>query len=81
MFMFKNMHVYNTWVAAVLADATIEPFGFDIEELFFIYTEGFEEAAYLDGCNKFTAFIRILIRLQTGLWSAIFSFLYAASCI
>ena len=38
-----------------------------------------EEAAYLDGCNKFTAFIRILIPIaKPGVMvCAIFSFLYA----
>ena len=61
--MFKNMHVYNTWVAAVLADATIGiPFSVLILKNYFAsIPKDLEEAAYLDGCNKFSAFVRILI--------------------
>ena len=61
--MFKNMHVYNTWIAAVLADATIGiPFSVLILKNYFAsIPKDLEEAAYLDGCNKFTAFLRILI--------------------
>lgn len=79
--MFKNMHVYNTWVAAVLADATIGiPFSVLILKNYFSsIPKDLEEAAYLDGCNKFTAFIRILIPIaKSGVMvCAIFSFLYA----
>ena len=79
--MFKNMHVYNTWVAAVLADATIGiPFSVLILKNYFSsIPKDLEEAAYLDGCNKFTAFIRILIPIaKPGVMvCAIFSFLYA----
>ena len=79
--MFKNMHVYNTWVVAVLADATIGiPFSVLILKNYFSsIPKDLEEAAYLDGCNKFTAFIRILIPIaKPGVMvCAIFSFLYA----
>ena len=79
--MFKNMHVYNTWVAAVLADATIGiPFSVLILKNYFSsIPKDLEEAAYLDGCNKFTAFIRILIPIVIPgvMVCAIFSFLYA----
>lgn len=79
--MFKNMHVYNTWVAAVLADATIGiPFSVLILKNYFSsIPKDLEEAAYLDGCNKFTAFVRILIPIaKPGVMvCAIFSFLYA----
>ncbi len=79
--MFKNMHVYNTWVAAVLADATIGiPFSVLILKNYFSsIPKDLEEAAYLDGCNKFTAFIRILIPIaKPGVMvCASFSFLYA----
>ena len=79
--MFKNMHVYNTWVAAVLADATIGiPFSVLILKNYFSsIPKDLEEAAYLDGCNKFSAFIRILIPIaKPGVMvCAIFSFLYA----
>ena len=79
--MFKNMHVYNTWVAAGLADGTIGiPFSVLILKNYFSsIPKDLEEAAYLDGCNKFTAFIRILIPIaKPGVMvCAIFSFLYA----
>lgn len=79
--MFKNMHVYNTWVSAVLADATIGiPFSVLILKNYFVsIPKDLEEAAYLDGCNKFSAFVRILIPIaKPGVMvCAIFSFLYA----
>ena len=79
--MFKNMYVYNTWIAAVLADATIGiPFSVLILKNYFSsIPKDLEEAAYLDGCNKFTAFIRILIPIAKPcvMVCAIFSFLYA----
>ncbi len=79
--MFKNMHVYNNWVAAVLADATIGiPFSILILKNYFAsIPKDMEEAAYLDGCNRFTAFVRILIPIaKPGVMvCAIFSFLYA----
>lgn len=79
--MFKNMHVYNTWIAAVLADATIGiPFSVLILKNYFAsIPKDLEEVAYLDGCNKFNAFIRILIPIaKPGVMvCAIFSFLYA----
>ncbi len=79
--MFKNMHVYNTWVSAILADATIGiPFSVLILKNYFAsIPSDLEEAAYLDGCNRFTAFVRILIPIaKPGVMvCAIFSFLYA----
>ena len=79
--MFKNMHLYNTWGAAMLADATIGiPFSILILKNYFAaIPKDMEEAAYIDGCNKFTAFIRILLPIaKPGVMvCAIFSFLYA----
>lgn len=79
--MFKNMHVYNTWYAAMLADATIGiPFSVLILKNYFAsIPRELEEAAYVDGCNRFTAFIRVLIPIAKSGVSvcAIFSFLYA----
>ena len=79
--MFKNMHVYNSWISAVLSDATIGiPFSILILKNYFSsIPKDMEEAAYLDGCNKFSAFIRILIPIaKPGVMvCAIFSFLYA----
>lgn len=79
--MFKNMHIYNTWTAAILADSTIGiPFSVLVLKNYFASIPGeLEEAAYLDGCNRFTAFLRILIPIaKPGVMvCAIFSFLYA----
>lgn len=78
---FKNMHVYNTWISAMLADATIGiPFSVLILKNYFAsIPNALEEAAYIDGCTRFSAFFRILIPVtKPGIMvCAIFSFLYA----
>ena len=67
--------------AAVLADATIGiPFSILILKNYFAsIPKDLEEAAYLDGCNRFTAFVKVLIPIaRPGVMvCAIFSFLYA----
>lgn len=79
--MFKNMHVYNTLWATIFADATIGiPFSILILKNYFAsIPKELEEAAYIDGCNKFTAFFRVLIPIakQGVIVCGIFSFLYA----
>lgn len=79
--MFKNMKLYNTWGAAILADATIGiPFSVLILKNYFAsIPKELEEAAYIDGCNRLTAFIRILIPIAKPgvVVCGIFSFLYA----
>lgn len=79
--MFKGMHVYNTPIAAIIADATIGiPFSILILKNYFAsIPKELEEAAYIDGCNRFTAFVRVLIPVaKPGVMvCAIFSFLYA----
>lgn len=79
--LFKNMHLYNTWGAAILADATIGiPFSILILKNYFAsIPKELEEAAYIDGCNKFSAFLRILLPIARPgiIVCAIFSFLYA----
>lgn len=79
--MFRNMGLYNTWFAAILADATIGiPFSVLILKNYFASIPGeMEEAAYIDGCNRFTSFVRVLIPIaKPGIVvCAIFSFLYA----
>ena len=78
---FKNMHVHNTWGAAILADATIGiPFSVLILKNYFAsIPKALEEAAYIDGCTRMSAFFRILIPVtKPGIMvCAIFSFLYA----
>lgn len=79
--MFRNIHMYNTWGAPILADATIGiPFSILILKNYFAsIPKELEEAAYIDGCNHFTAFIRVLIPVAKPgiIVCAIFSFLYA----
>jgi multiple sugar transport system permease protein len=78
---FKNMKLLNTPWAAVIADATIGiPFSILILKNYFasIPVE-LEEAAIIDGCGRFGAFLRILIPIAMPgvIVCAVFSFLYA----
>ena len=79
--MYKNMHVYNTPIAAILSDATIGiPFSVLILKNYFAaIPKELEEASYIDGCNRFTGFFRVLIPVANPgvVVCAIFSFLYA----
>ncbi|MDF2941881.1 MAG: ycjP 7 [Herbinix sp.] len=79
--MFRNMHLINHPLTAILADATIGiPFSILILKNYFAsIPKDLEEASYIDGCNRFTAFIRILIPIAFPgvIVCAIFSFLYA----
>jgi len=79
--MFRNMHLYNTQWSAILADATIGiPFSVLILKNYFAsIPKELEEAAYLDGCNHFTAFFKVLVPVAKPgvIVCAIFSFLYA----
>ena len=78
--MFKGMHIYNTWLAAILSDATLGiPFSVLILKNYFASVpRELEEAAYIDGCTRFLAFIRILLPVAKPgvVVCAIFSFLY-----
>ena len=79
--MFKHLNIYNTAWSAMLADATIGiPFSVLILKNYFAsIPKELEEAAYIDGCGRFSAFIRVLIPIaKTGVVvCGIFSFLYA----
>ena len=78
---FKNINIYNTALSAIFADATIGiPFSVLILKNYFAsIPKELEDAAYIDGCNKFVAFIRVLVPIaKTGVVvCGIFSFLYA----
>ena len=78
--MLQKMHLYNTWWSTMIADATIGiPFSVLILKNFFAaIPKEIEEAAYIDGCNKFTGFIRVLIPIAKPgvVVCGIFSFLY-----
>ncbi len=60
---YSRLHLINTYIAPVLSCATISiPFIVVIlRPIFFAYPLALEDAAKLDGCNRFTAFIRIII--------------------
>lgn len=77
---FQKMHLYNTWWSTMISDATIGiPFSVLILKNFFAaIPKEIEEAAYIDGCNKFTGFIRVLIPIAKPgvVVCGIFSFLY-----
>lgn len=77
---FQKMHLYNTWWSTMISDATIGiPFSVLILKNFFAsIPKEIEEAAYIDGCNKFTGFIRVLIPIAKPgvIVCGIFSFLY-----
>ena len=79
--MFRNMKMYNTWGAAILADATIGiPFSVLILKNYFAsIPKELEEAAYIDGCARFGAFMRVLVPVAKPgiIVCAVFSFLYA----
>lgn len=79
--LFKNMSLLNTPMAAILADATIGiPFSVLILKNYFAsIPKELEEAAYIDGCNRLKAFIKILVPVAKPgvIVCAIFSFLYA----
>lgn len=79
--MFRDMKMYNTPWAAILSDATIGiPFSVLILKNYFAsIPKDLEEAACIDGCNRFTAFLRVLIPIAKPgvIVCAVFSFLYA----
>ncbi|HOO28861.1 MAG TPA: carbohydrate ABC transporter permease [Lachnospiraceae bacterium] len=79
--MFRNMHLYNTLFSTILADATIGiPFSVLILKNYFAsIPKDMEEAAYIDGCNRFSAFMKVLIPIAKPgvVVCGVFSFLYA----
>lgn len=78
---FKNMNLYNTFWSTIIADSTIGiPFSILILKNYFAsIPKELEKAAYIDGLNRFTAFIRVLIPIakQGVVVCGVFSFLYA----
>jgi multiple sugar transport system permease protein len=78
---FKNLKLLNSPWSAIIADATIGiPFSILILKNYFAAIPAeLEEAAIIDGCGKFGAFLRIIIPVALpGITvCAVFSFLYA----
>jgi multiple sugar transport system permease protein len=79
--MFKQVAILNTYLAPVLANATLGiPFSVLIMRTYFLGApKELEDAACIDGCNPFTAFIRIMIPISIPgiIVSAVFSFLFS----
>lgn len=79
--MFRDAKLLGTHMAPILADATIGiPFSILILKNYFSSIPAeLEDAAWIDGCNRFTSFIRIFIPIAFPgiIVCAIFSFLYA----
>lgn len=78
---FKNMNLYNTFWSTIISDSTIGiPFSVLILKNYFAsIPKELEEAAYIDGLNRFTAFLKVLIPIakQGVVVCGVFSFLYA----
>lgn len=78
---FKNMNLLDNRLSAILADATIGiPFSILILKNYFAsIPKELEDASCIDGCNRFTSFLRIFVPIAHPgvIVCAIFSFLYA----
>lgn len=79
--MFRDMKLLGSYAAPILADATIGiPFSILILKNYFAsIPRELEDAAWIDGCNRFTSFLRIFVPIAFPgvIVCAIFSFLYA----
>ena len=60
---FKNMNLLNTYLGVIIADSTIGiPFSVIILRTYFVsIPKEIEEAAQIDGCGHFGAFVRIML--------------------
>lgn len=78
---YKNLRLLNTYLAPIFSDSTIAiPFIVLILRPYFLsLPRDLEDSAKIDGCNTFTAFIRIMLPISyPGLITAIsFAFLFA----
>lgn len=79
--MFRDAKLLGSHMAPILADATIGiPFSILILKNYFSSIPAeLEDAAWIDGCNRFTSFLRIFVPIAVPgiIVCAIFSFLYA----
>ena len=77
---FKNVHLLNTQLSAILSDVTIGvPFSVLILMGYFAsMPKELEDASCIDGCNRFSAFLRIFLPIASPgvIVCAVFSFLY-----
>ncbi|MHB9295710.1 multiple sugar transport system permease protein [Pillotina sp. SPG140] len=79
--MFARMNLLNTYLAPILADATLGiPFSVIILRSYFVaIPKELDEAAKIDGCSMLGAFFRVMLPIaQSGIIvSVVFSFVYA----
>jgi multiple sugar transport system permease protein len=77
---FKNAHLLNTQLSAILADATIGiPFSVLILVGYFAsIPKELEDASRIDGCNRFSAFLLVFLPIASPgvIVCTVFSFLY-----
>ncbi|MEK3890484.1 carbohydrate ABC transporter permease [Bacillus sp. FSL K6-3431] len=79
--LFSKLGLLNSYLALIIGNTTTAlPFAIVVMRPFFLsIPKGLEDAAVVDGCNAFTAFIRIILPLTkpTVLTVGTFSFLFA----
>jgi multiple sugar transport system permease protein len=79
--LFSKLHLLNSFIALIIANTTASlPFAILVLRPFFMsIPNGLEEAAAIDGCNRFTTFYKIILPLaKPGLLTVgSFSFLFA----
>lgn len=79
--LFKFIGINNTFLAPIIANCTIAiPFSVMMLRPYFLsLPKDIEEAAIIDGCNTWTAFLKIMLPLSFPgiIMSSIFSFLFA----
>ncbi len=77
---FRDLHLLNKHVSAILADATIGiPFSILVLQSFFSsIPKELEDAARMDGCNRFLSFLLVFVPIAFPgiIVCAVFSFLY-----
>jgi multiple sugar transport system permease protein len=77
---FRDLHLLNKHLSAILADATIGiPFSILVLQSFFAsIPKELEDAARIDGCNRFLSFLLVFIPIAFPgvIVCAVFSFLY-----
>jgi multiple sugar transport system permease protein len=78
---FKYIGALDTYVSPIIADCTIGiPFSVLILRTYFLsIPKELDDSAKIDGCNHFTAFLRIMVPIASPgvIVAAVFSFLYA----
>lgn len=79
--MFSGMHLLNKYLAPIIADATIGiPFSVIILRTYFLsIPKELDEAAKIDGCSHFKAFVRIMLPIARPgiIVAAVFSFMFS----